>query len=600
MTRRPAQKRAYDDFHDQRVGLYCRVSLDADETGKSVDDQEAIGREWVEHVGGLLDERHVYRDVSRSASRYATKVREAFARMLVDIEAGELDAIWFWELSRSQRQLGVFAQLRDLCRDKGVVWVIRDRVYDPTSSADMMTTAVLSVVAENESEMTSQRVTRGKKSSAHAGRPGGRVPYGYKRIWNKETGLWERDVPNTHDVDGHPVEDSPAYVVREIFDRVAAGESLTAISRDLNERGLKTTSGYDWDKAKVRYIAMSPTYLGKRVYQVRRNGLSFSGDRSRAVLEGVDAGWPQLVDEATFWIVQRILTDPNRRSYRGTKGVGGRGRTTHLLTSLARCAECDGKLIWRQDRRRQYTYACHERSCVGIRADALDRYVERQIVDWLSDPFTAADLAQVTDNSAAATQVRADVARARAELQQLYTDVKGGAVSATVATLEEERLLALIEDAERRAKEAAMPAVLVDMIGPQAQAGWDALDLAGRRLILRTVADIRVRRMGRGVHAPVHHRVEWRWLAGSATDVIEPPPFVPPAERRALVTLADAPLLQQELPALLGMARGGAHHLVSRLVNRGWIDRQPTSNPETGRRTYALSLTEAGRQTLDQ
>src|SRR6266566_249527 len=124
MPRRPpAKRRDINDLSDLRVGLYCRVSLDNG-----------------------------------------------------DIEAGELDVVWFWELSRSQRRLDVFARLRDLCREQSVLWVIRDRVYDPTNYADMMTLGMLSVIGENESEMTSLRVLRGKAASAARGRPGGRCP----------------------------------------------------------------------------------------------------------------------------------------------------------------------------------------------------------------------------------------------------------------------------------------------------------------------------------------------------------------------------------------------------------------------------------------
>jgi len=47
--------------------------------------------------------------------------------MVAEVEAGRLDVLWFWEISRQQRRLDVFARLRDLCRERGVLWVIRDR-----------------------------------------------------------------------------------------------------------------------------------------------------------------------------------------------------------------------------------------------------------------------------------------------------------------------------------------------------------------------------------------------------------------------------------------------------------------------------------------
>jgi DNA invertase Pin-like site-specific DNA recombinase len=493
--------------------LYCRVSLDQDGTEKSVNDQEIEGRAWVRQEGALLEERHVYRDSDRSASRFATKQRESFNRLLDDIDNGELDAVWFWELSRQQRRLDVFAKLRDLCRERGVMWVIRDRVYDPSSYADMMAAGVLSLVAENESELTSQRVQRGKHSSAHRGRPAGKVPYGYRRIWNPETGKWERDEPLLYDGNGHPVDDSPAAVVREIYDRIAAGESLTKIRQDLNDRGIRSARGYPWDNYKIRYIALSPTYLGHRVYRVDEHYTSRSGDRSKAVLPGVEAQWPPLVDPETYWTVHRILTDPKRRTTRLGPRTG-----QHLLTALGRCAECGGKFVRRRapanHKRTEHTwiYSCRDRNCVGISVVALDEYVEKVVVAWLSDPAVAADLTQNADNSAAAKQARADAERSRSDLQQLHADVERGLVSPTIATHAERGLVAVIEDAEQRLQGATLPSVLVGNIGPRAKAGWDALDMDAKRLLIRTVADIRVRRVGRGYRVPVQDRVEWRWL----------------------------------------------------------------------------------------
>jgi hypothetical protein len=232
------------------------------------------------------------------------------------------------------------------------------------------------------------------------------------------------------------------------------------------------------------------------------------------VLQSVDTSEriPPLVDEETFWAVHRLLTDPKRRTRLGPRT----GR--YLLTALARCDVCGGKLAKKMapanSRRTEFVecYSCRERSCVGIPVAGLDEYVEQVIVAWLSDPATAADLAETTGDSAAARQARGDAERGRAELQQLYADVKAGLVSSRLATIDETRLLAAIGDAEWRVQEATLPPVLVGNVGPQARAGWDALDIDARRLIIRTVADIRVRRVGRGWKVPVRDRVEWRWL----------------------------------------------------------------------------------------
>jgi site-specific DNA recombinase len=273
-TRRSA-KRDINDMVDRRVGLYCRVSIDKDDTGKSTTDQAAIGREWVEKVGAVIADAYIEKG-SRSASRFATKDREEYTRLLADIEAGKLEVVWFWEQSRSSRRLDVFAELRNICRDRGVLWVERDRVIDPNDNNDMMMAGFKAIISEQDSEMTSLRVTRGKASSAQAGRRAGRVAYAYKALYASDAS-YLHDVPDMFDGDGKPVEDSPAYIVREIYTRILAGHSITSIRRDLNDRGVTTKQGYPWANSKILTVATSPTYLASG--SIRQTAAESTGSR---------------------------------------------------------------------------------------------------------------------------------------------------------------------------------------------------------------------------------------------------------------------------------------------------------------------------------
>jgi len=512
MTKRRAAKRDPNDVRDLRVALYCRVSQDRDGTEKSVNEQEQEGRRWVtEHLALLAD---VYRDADLSASRFTTKQRPDFERLLRDIRSGKLDVVWFWELSRSSRRLGVFAELRDLCRDQGVLWVIRDRVYDPNDYAGMMTLGMLSVIGENESELTSLRVLRSKTASAVAGKPAGRVTYGYKRIYDPATGKPTARVPNIYD-DGLAVADSPAAVVREIFDRVVAGDSIMAILRDLNDRGIPGPTGKPWSHTTILGVAKRRAYIGQRIHQ---------GE----IMEGITATWPPLIEPEVFWAAQQVLSDPNRVTYRP-------GRARHLLSNQIRCAVCGGRMRIASTRRplrtgghsaRYLTYQCVYKSCTGIRVEDLDAYVQEVIVKWLSDPDVCAELTRGRD-SAEAGRARADAAQLRADLAEWRQLAKAGKVTAlTFAGVESDRL-ARIAEAEQREQASALPPVLVGNIGPQAEAGWERLDLAVKRQIITAVADIRIKPVGRGRKVHPAARIKGRWLLGDGGDW---PPFAPDSD----------------------------------------------------------------------
>jgi site-specific DNA recombinase len=508
--RRKPAKRDTTNLVDLRVGLYCRVSLDKDDTGKSTTDQAAIGRAWADQVGAVVVAEYI-EPGSRSASRFATKAREEFNRLVEDIEAAKLDAVWFWEQSRSSRRLDTFAQLRDICRHMGVLWVERDRIVDPNDNSDMLSAGFKALLSEQESEMTSLRVARGKESSARAGRRAGRISYGYRPVFDRD-GRYLHDEADYHGQDGQPVEDSPAAIVREIYARVIAGDSITSIRKDLNARGIHTRQGYQWHNKTVRFIAMSPTYIAKRVYQV---GEGIDEDRVKAVLPDVEVKWPALIDEESYWAAYRILSDPARK-------ISKPHRSQHLLSALARCDVCGGPLAFkRPSQARQKggpTYFCAHKACTGIYSQPLDAYVEGVVLDWLADPRVVAHLTRVDDSTAAA-QARADIEQLRVELAALYRDVQAGRISPTIADAAERGLLARIDEAEQRLQAATLPAVLRGHIGPQARAGWQALSLAQRRQIIAAVADIRLRSVGRGKGPggrphPVEDRITWRWLLG--------------------------------------------------------------------------------------
>jgi DNA invertase Pin-like site-specific DNA recombinase len=519
MTRQRPAKRDTSDLAGLRVGVYLRVSR-ADkedknqlEAERSTSTQRRVYQEWADRAGvELADE---YADPDISASRFSVKKnRPEFERMVADVRAGKLDVLWFWEISRQQRRLDVFANLRDLCRDKGVLWVIRDRVADPANSQDMLLSGIQTMIAEDESEKLSQRVYDGKESGAAKGNRAGRFPYGYKRgEWYPDTETFGPDQPDMHDGDGRPLEDTPAAVVREIFERLKAGHSIYQIRRDLNDRGILSPGASLWSNSRIRYIAMNPAYAGMRVRHIERGaGLSH---RAAAILQGVTVKWPPLVDEETFWAVYRRLADPARTTTRPDR-PGGR-----LLAGVARCGRCGSKLTTKlgkeKHRHRGDMYTCIEKSCVGIYESDLNEFVTKVMIRWLSLPETAEQLAANGDSEKAAL-ARAELDRANAEHADLIGSARRGGVSLALAEAMEREILARIEDARQRIAGAEVPPLLRGLVGEQAEQGWEDLTIPQRRQVIASVADIRVHPVGRHGNRliPVRDRVEWRWLIGPA------------------------------------------------------------------------------------
>src|SRR5690606_30104745 len=100
-----------------RAVLYGRVSADR-VRGRSVDSQLQLGHRWAEETGAQVV--GVFRDDGISASRYAKgKERPGWQETVNLIEAGEVDVLWLWELSRATRDRVAYAALLAACEEAG-------------------------------------------------------------------------------------------------------------------------------------------------------------------------------------------------------------------------------------------------------------------------------------------------------------------------------------------------------------------------------------------------------------------------------------------------------------------------------------------------
>lgn len=307
------------------VREYLRVSKDAKGTGKSPDQQHDENLRAFEQLGWLPHPSPPYRDTDRSASRYATKEREDFKRLVSDLESGafEADVLAIWESSRGSRRVSEWARLIELCEERGVrIWVTtHGRLYDPANARDRRSMHEDATDAEFESDKNSARIRRNVRAAAEAGKPHGKNIYGYLREYDPVTRELVRVVP-------HPEQ---APVVKEAARRVLAGESMYSVARLLNERGVEPRrpkrkehrKQAGWDGAAVKQMLTSPAYAGKRQHRGEVVG---------------DAVWPALIPYEEWLRLQQVISPPDRRRPEAFREF------THLLGGLVFCDVCGSPL----------------------------------------------------------------------------------------------------------------------------------------------------------------------------------------------------------------------------------------------------------------
>ncbi|MCP2195689.1 recombinase family protein [Williamsia deligens] len=456
--------------------IYCRVSSDPNQRGKSVDEQERECRAVAASSG--WDVGDVLVDNDRGASRYSRGDRPAYARLKLLLAPG--DVLITWEASRAQRDLAAYLELRELCAERGVLWSYSGRTYDLTRGDDRFTTGLDALLSEKEVEQTRERVLRAVRANAHAGRPHGKVPFGYRLVRDPDTGESIGRVE-------HP-ETGPIF--REAFRRVLAGEALYSVCKDFEARGIpaprprRDGSPAPWIQVTLRHILESPTYAGLRQH--------------RGVVIG-PATWEPLITIEEHQQMLALLNDPARLTHRGSS-------PRWLLTGIATCGVCGGRIV-RAKNRGCDSYMCHEKFCVARKIATLDEFVVETILARLEQLDPAA-LAATDPTTAAAF----DEARAlRDRLDDFVDQAAAGELTAASLARIEARLLPQIASAERRANAGARHPLVAAMVGDGAREHWASLDIVERRTVVRSMLSVTIHRagVGRTVFNPDLITLEW-------------------------------------------------------------------------------------------
>jgi site-specific DNA recombinase len=489
-----------------RALRYQRASQDKKEQGKSVHDQGVLNVKEVTSRG--WSDAGSFTDNDRSASRHATKGRPEFELLIEAVLSGKGDVLVIWEMDRKERDLAVYVRIRDMCVEVGMYfWLVGGVLFDLRDKNDRMMLGFQAVQAEWMADNIRDNVLRGIVGAAEAGRPHGKITYGYRRIYHSRTRALIRQEPDDEvrtatSADGVESEYTHAGIVREIFEEVTGGTPLIAIENGLNERGVPSPTGMAWRRGVIRRMVLNPAYIGKRVL------------RGEIVGDGV---WDGLVDESVYWAAVRLLSDPSRTTTRP-------GRAVHLLSYVVTCAVCGGPTSRQMVVRRAWSgerYSCLKKRCAAAPMDLMDEYVQRVVVAWLSRPDIYEILTAQTASDAEVAHARAEADRLRTDLEDWRRLAETGEVTAISFARAEKGLLAEIARHDARAAEAGIPPVLRGRIGEQAVQAWAELgdEVAVKRDIIRTVADIRLRRAGKGSRRPFgRHRLDWRWKFGPEYD----------------------------------------------------------------------------------
>lgn len=452
---RAARKRTAPAAPTTRVAIYTRKSVTEglDQEFNTLDAQREAVESYIASQRGLgwvaLPTR--YDDGGFTG---AHTDRPAFRRLMVDIEAGEIDAVCVYRTDRLSRSLLDLAKLMELFKERGITFASVTEAIETSTPAGRMMLNMLASFAQYERETIAER-TRDKMLAARR-----------RGMWTGGRPVLGYDVVEKRLV----VNETEAERVRAIFHIYLETGSLLAAGEELRERGWgnkkftnkrgEQVGGRPFDKGSLHNLLQDPLYTGK----VR------AGDELH------DGAHDTIVDERAWRAVQARLAmkAPQQRHRAGQNGRA-------LLSGIARCA-CGAALVEHytkkgQCRYRYYVCATHAKqgakACPGSRVSAgkLERFVLDQIRSVGRDPklleavLEAERLERDAERkSLGSEQRRAGIERARvaAERRKVADAVEQGGPAAETLRDRLAELDDTLAQAEQRSGEIAAELALLD------------------------------------------------------------------------------------------------------------------------------------------
>lgn len=284
-----------------RAAIYTRISHDPAGVQTATSRQEASCRQLCEIRGWDVDRS--FEDVDVSA--YSGADRPGFAELRKSVVCGDVDVVVVWKLDRLVRRPVDFEAFWAMAEEAGVAVVSATEPIDTSSEFGLAMVRVLVAMASMESATSGLRLRARYAQRLSSGLPpiGGSRGFGFTR-------------------DRLAIIEEEAVLIREAARRVLDGESCYAIANNWTERGIKTTTGRNFNTSGLRAILLADRLVG---------------DMSHLGAVVSSGTLPAVLDRLTHARVREVLHHPDRRQFRqAPRGLLTRG--------LLRCGICSATM----------------------------------------------------------------------------------------------------------------------------------------------------------------------------------------------------------------------------------------------------------------
>lgn len=366
----------------KKAALYIRVSTEEQAMhGYSLDAQRDNLTAYAKEHNMLIVDYYVDEGAS-ARKKYTT--RKEFMRMLGDIESGLIDIILFIKMDRWFRSVADYYKVQEILDKHKVDWKATLEDYDTTTSSGRLNLNIRLSIAQNESEMTSERIKFVFANKKQRGELiSGSHPLGYK-------------IENKHLV----VDPETAPIIQDMFQKYLDGNSLYSIMKYYREN-----CGINFARSTFYKLLRNPAYMGE-YYQ------------RRGLIE-------PLISEDDFLKVQELLSKNIKYASSGV---------VYIFASLLICEECNHRMTGRRRvlnngavtpyyRCSQY---CDRHLCNHSKIIRQD-YIEEKLLEVLR-PKTEQFIYEVEMKKKTSRKKTIDVDKVKLQIERVHTLFETGLI----------------------------------------------------------------------------------------------------------------------------------------------------------------------------
>lgn len=373
-----------------KVAIYLRKSRADEEIEKTVGQGETLSK----HKKALLkiakERKYDVVDIKEEIiSGESLFHRPKMIELLNEVDSKKYDGVLVMDMQR----LG-----RGDMQDQGIILktfkesntkiITPQKTYDLNNDFDEEYSEFEAFMSRKELKMITRRMQGGRIRSIEDGNYlGTNPPLGYDI---EKIGRIRTLKPNSY-----------APVIKMIFDKYIEGYGTGMIANELNSLGYKSATGKDFEKTTILFILKNLVYIGKITWKKKEQKKSLTPgkvrdtrtrDKSEWIV--VDGKHPAIIDEKTFYTVQKMLQEKYHVPYQIVNGMA------NPLAGIVICGICGNKMVLKKYGNRAPHILCNKKC--GCKSSRFD-YVEKFILDSLFDYYKQLEVAikekDITDNT---------------------------------------------------------------------------------------------------------------------------------------------------------------------------------------------------------